>query len=532
MDNSSIAQINSFVMKSLTAPCLAHPQRGNVTLGEAMYDFSFSYANNGRSEYYNYGAMREIFLSAGEVKTAMYQDDNNAWNAKIPMKVTEGHAVTACTKGGCNETELFGGTLSDEVYMRLTTKEFKTQGKFCLSDFKYLRRENTMGDIRGIKDLTDNLLRNIEQAFDHERGWMFYSDGTAIISTIKTVVTGNTKFISTSFRPVHWLQTNRVYAVYRPKAGQNVCLAPMSKLYIWRGVVEVVGTPDAAENSFIIAAATTKVDNVSRSAPTLAAGDVLVPLAATGTYNAANSRWTAINAADEDGYQLFAACAVEGLFSMRNYVGLTEYRCISTELYPMFKPNVIDCCDNSLGENRCKPFNPNLIWDAVQNQRRRTRGKYGATTMIMDDRTYEAMRQATLGDTRFTKFYSDGQTINIGAEAFMVKYDNMNIMVDNNMPTGTMVVTSKDVFKRITPEYDPTFPRTAGLNFVEVQQFGGAGGPLPSFVTADRAGNYFLSATAIWEYEYANMVPAATTIFMNICTDFSGCTDTCRAICA
>jgi hypothetical protein len=533
MNEGFIADTNTFIAKCLTESCLPHPIKGKVTLPEAMYDFSFNFADGGRNEYFRYGAMRELFNNAGEANVTMFQGENNEWNVKIPMKVNNGYAVASCAKGGCDEVELKGGQLSDEVYMKLKTRSYKVSGKYCLNDFKYLTPDNTMGDVRSPKDLATKMLSNIQEAVDHLRAFMFYSDGSAIISEIETVITGNIKFKSTNFRQVQWLQDKKVYGVYRPLAGTNPCLPPMEKTYLFMGWVEVVGEPDASENTFYIAASTTKVDGTIIAAPTLQAGDVFVPSQNEWTSSSTNTMWTPITAADQAGYRQYASCAVEGLFSLCNYVGSAEYRCISTELYPMFKSDCVSCCVSERGAGNCKPFQPQLIWNAVNKQQLRTRGKYGATVLMMNTLTYESIRQATLDDTRFTKFYSGGETINIGAEAFMVKYDNMRIIVDNNLPVGALIITAMGTFKRVSPVYGNGFHlNSPKLTFLPTSGFKTYGGvSLPDFFCIDAAGNAYVQATAMWEYEYANMIPSATTIIRDICTDFSGCADTCRAIC-
>lgn len=532
MNNEYIAEANDFMAQCLTTPCLTDTVRGEIKLPEAMYDFRINFSDGGRPEYYRYGAMRELFNSAGEINAVMYQDENSVYHAKVPMIVSDGYAATACAPFGCNQQELVGGTLPQEVYARLETRAYEVQSKLCYNEFKYMRPETTRGMFRSVKDITNYALTSIQASVDYLRAFMFYSDGSAIAAEVKTVITGNTKFQSSRMRPVIWLRTGEYYAVFRPAADANKCLPAMQKNYSFIGWVEVTGTPDAADNTFLIKPSTTLVDNTLITAPTLQEGDVLVLSQHRGVNSVTNSMWTQVTAPVE-GFALYESCAVEGLLSVCTYAGATSYRCINLEENPIFKPNCVSCCDEESLVDTCRPFSAQMIWNAITNQQERTRGRFGATLMIMHGRTYEAMRQATLDDTRFTKFYSGGETINIGAEAWRVKYDNIEIMVDNNLPVGVLIVTARDVFKRVIPQYDPNYPlKSAKLTFIPTGEYRTYGNSMtPDFFCVDRSGNMFFNAKAVWEYEYLNMIPSATTIFTDVCTDYYGCVDECRDIC-
>lgn len=539
MDTGNFAKINQFLMKSLTAPCLAHPQKGMVTLPEAMYDFTFNYSENGRTEYYNYGAMREVFINAGEYAAEMRQDDNNAWNAIIPIKVRKANAVSGCGVGGCNETTMIGGSLGDEVFMKVNTKEFKAYGKFCLNDFKYVTPKNTtnLSEIRSPKDITRELLSAIQREVDYSRAMMFYNDGSGIVAEISEVITSQSKFRSSHKRKVQWLRNGVAYAVFRPLSSESKCLAPMAHKYKFLGFAEVKGNPDMADNTFLVQSGTTLVatNGASQSLPSgLTVGDVLVPLQNNGATDETNSMWTATSSADGDGYKTYASCAVEGIYSLLNYVGQSTYRCIDIEQFPDFKFRYDDCCDATNGDVQCKPFDPLMIWNEIQITQQRTGGRFGNTLLMMTERTYEAMRQATLDDVRFSRVYNNGERVNIGANAWKITYDDLTFVVDNNLRERSMIITTREVFKRVTPVYGDGFYRKSGaLAFVPTASYNSQQNTLtPNFVKFDSAGNAVVEAMAKWEYEYVNMVPASTAYLNSICTDFVGCAVACRDICA
>lgn len=556
MDNTQfIASANDFLAKSLTEECIDTPVRGKIPIPEAIYDFALNWDLDKRSSYYAYVGMKAFFLGSSpdtmvnEMDVVLTKSDAyENYNAKVGINVSHGYAPVACAGQVCTPTQLRGGDLPIEEYMKLETKEFVTQARYCLDDFKYLRDANTMGYLRSAKDLLGWTLGRLQSSHDWLRALMFYGDGSSIVAEIKQVITGNVKFETTRNRPPIFLRDNDVYAVFRPRPDTDTCTLVdyMDRRYRFMGFVEINGLPDLYDRTFYIKPSTDKVSGTAINAPILQKGDVLVTIKYRDipTPNSVeNTAWTPVDEVDGEGYQKFSSCAVEGIRSICNYVNKTEYKCISTEKYPMFKAHCESCCDPEnpvpVGEDpQCKVFNPNMVWSAIQRSHKRTMGAYGPTVLLMNGTTYEAIRLQTIDDARFTIFKNYQDTpVDIGNDVMKWEYTTaegikMKILIDENMPDGHLFIAPMNVFQRINPIYSEGYYRKNGrLAFVPTQAYKTQGSVIAPDFICFIGGVPYIDAMAKWETEFTLMIPSAVTYLTDICTDFANCDAPCRNEC-